>query len=180
MQNGGVVFAAELASDFRERRGGELLDDVHGDLARIGDGFCVGADFQILLAKTELFADAFLDELDGDLFFLGGNDVAKDLLRIAEIERDSRERCVGDQASERAFEFADVGFDGARDKFGDIVGQNDAIVFGFFLKDRDFGFEIGRLNIGDKSPLEARAQALFNRGNIFRRTIAEERTICFC
>src|SRR3546814_6141901 len=32
----GVVAAAELAADFGQRAGGELLGEVHGDLARAG------------------------------------------------------------------------------------------------------------------------------------------------
>ena len=37
---------------------------------------------------------------------------------------------------------------------------------------RDAGLEIGRLDVGDQSPLEARAQALLERCNVTRRAIA--------
>src|SRR5882724_937279 len=70
VQHGGVVFTTELAADFGERSGGELLDDVHGHLPRESDGASVAADFEILLAQIEVLADALLDEVDGDAFFL--------------------------------------------------------------------------------------------------------------
>src|ERR1700730_17375349 len=50
MKNRGVMLTAELPADFRQRCGGELLDDVHRHLARKGDGTSVTADFQVLLA----------------------------------------------------------------------------------------------------------------------------------
>src|SRR5436309_2063179 len=44
VQHSGVMLAAKLAANFRQRRGRELLDDVHGDLARKGDGASITAD----------------------------------------------------------------------------------------------------------------------------------------
>src|ERR1700682_1828525 len=38
VQHGGVVLATELPADFRQRGGGELLDDVHGHLAWKSNG----------------------------------------------------------------------------------------------------------------------------------------------
>ena len=42
----------------------------------------------------------------------------------------------------------------------------------FFLQNRDLRFQIGRLNVGDQSPLEAIAQAIFNLRQLFRRPVA--------
>ena len=52
-----------------------------------GDGLGVGAHLQVLIAQAELFADTLLDQLDGDLLFLRGDDVAQNLLRGGQIER---------------------------------------------------------------------------------------------
>lgn len=70
MEHGGVVLAAELASDFRQRGGGELLHQVHGNLARVGDGFRVRAHLQVFGAELEVLADALLDQFDGDALIL--------------------------------------------------------------------------------------------------------------
>src|SRR6267154_901731 len=57
---GRVVLAAKLPPNLRQRRGGELLDDVHSHLPRKGNSACVAAYLQILLPKIEMFADALL------------------------------------------------------------------------------------------------------------------------
>ncbi len=52
------------------------------------------------------------------------------------------------------------------------MGSRDFFLLRLFLQDRDLGFEIGRLNIGDQSPLEAAAQPVFNFGQLFGGTVA--------
>ena len=71
------MLAAELAADFRERSGGELLHQVHRDLPGKRDRFGIRADFQVRLAQAKLLADFFLDQVDGDALFLRGDDVAQ-------------------------------------------------------------------------------------------------------
>src|ERR1700730_15412442 len=70
VQHRSVVLAAELAADFRQRRGSELLDDVHGYLPGEGDCSRVAADLEILLAEIEVLAYALLDQIDRDALFL--------------------------------------------------------------------------------------------------------------
>src|SRR5215475_4901171 len=45
VKHGGVVLAAELPADLRQRSSSELLDDVHRDLARESDCTSVAAHF---------------------------------------------------------------------------------------------------------------------------------------
>src|SRR6266853_3191010 len=85
MEDRGVVLAAELPADFRKRRLGKLLDQVHRNLARKRDCFRIGAYFEVLLAQAELLADLFLNQVDGNPFFLRGDDVAQHLLRGGQI-----------------------------------------------------------------------------------------------
>src|ERR1035437_1132813 len=75
VQDGRVMLASELASNFRERSGGELLHQIHGDLPGKYDGLRIRAHLQVLLAQAKLFADLFLDQVDGNALFLRGNDV---------------------------------------------------------------------------------------------------------
>src|SRR5437879_5401834 len=97
------MLAAELPADLGERRGCELLDDVHSNLAREGDGPGVAAHLQVLLAEVKMLADALLDQVDGDAFFLRRDDVAKYLLRGGERNNGAGERSVGHQARQGAF-----------------------------------------------------------------------------
>ena len=51
------------------------------------------------------------------------------------------------------------------------VGQHDVLALRLLLQDGDLGFEIGRLNVGDQSPLEAAAQAVFDLGQLLGRAV---------
>src|ERR1700681_902870 len=86
VQHRRVMFAAELASNFRERSGGELLHQIHGNLAGKGDGLRVRAHLQVRLAEAELLADLFLDQVNRDALFLRGNYVPQNLLCGNEIQ----------------------------------------------------------------------------------------------
>src|SRR5712664_2298237 len=107
-----------------------------------------------------MFTDALLDEVNGDALFLGCNDVAQHLLGGSQRNRGAGEGSVSHQASKSAFKLANVGLDGSRDVFRNVIGQREAVVFGFLLQNSDFRFEIGRLNVGNQSPLETRTEPL--------------------
>src|SRR6266852_7719 len=171
VQDRRMVLAAELPADLRQRRRGELFDQVHGDLAGKGDGFRIAAHLQVLLAQAELLAHALLNELDGDLLLLRGDDVLEHLLGGGQVDVGAGQRSVSQQASQRALELADIRFDRAGDEFGHLVGQWHALAFGLLLQDGDLGLQVGRLDIGDQAPLEARAQPLLNGGDLLRRAI---------
>ena len=55
-----------------------------------------------------------------------------------------------------------------------LSGSGTASVSAFFLRIATLRLEIRRLDVGDQAPLEARAQTLFERGNLVRRTIAAD------
>ena len=84
------------------------------------------------------------------------------------------ERSISHQANQRAFELANIRFDGARDVLGHVVGKLHAFAFRLFLQNGDLGFQIGQLNIGDQAPFESRAQTLFNGRNFLRRAIGRD------
>ena len=113
----------------------------------------------------------FLNLLDGDFLFLRLDDVLQHLLGSGQIDFHAGERGVGHQADQRAFELANVRFDRAGDVFGDVIRQAHSLAFRLLLQNGDFGFEIGRLDIGDQAPFETRAQPLLNGGNFLGRAI---------
>ena len=59
-------------------------------------------------------------------------------------------------------------------KSATLSGQTDPFGFRLPLEDRDFRLEIRRLDVGNQSPLEARAQALFELRNLMRRAVAAD------
>ena len=89
----------------------------------------------------------------------------------AEGDLDAVHAAPGDEADERAFEFADVGAHVAGDEERDVDGQLCLLGLGLLLQDGDLGLEIGWLNVGDQAPLEARAQAVFEVGELFGRPV---------
>src|SRR4029077_3929695 len=174
VQHGGVMFAAELLSDLRQRSGSQLLHQIHGDLARESDGLGIRTYFEILIPEAKLLADALLDQFNGDLFFLSGDDIAQSLLCRAEIYGRSGQRSVSDQPRQGALQFANVGLDRARDELSDVVGKVKTLRFGFLLEDGDLGLQIGRLDIRNQSPFKARTQALLDGGDLLGRAVRRQ------
>src|SRR4030095_4453230 len=98
--------------------------------------------------------------------------VLEHFTRQIECDFTPRERRIGDEANEGSFELADIRFDAAGNMDGDVVWQRHRFGLGFSLENRDFGFEIGRLNIRSEPPLKSRWQKFFERWNFIRRAIA--------
>src|SRR5882762_1778998 len=98
VKHGRVVLAAKLTSDLRQRRGSELLDDIHSHLPRKGNSACVAAHLQVLLTKIEMFADAFLDQINCDALLLRSNNIAQHLLRGSQRYGGAGQRGIGHQS----------------------------------------------------------------------------------
>src|ERR1700730_6590027 len=119
-----------------------------------------------------MLAHPLLNQVNGDALFLRRNDVAQNLLRGGKRNGHASQRSVGHQTGQRTFKFAHVGLNGPRNVFGDVIGKREAIVVGLLLKYRDFSLQIWRLNIRDQTPLEPRAQSLFDGVDVFGQAIA--------
>ncbi len=55
-----------------------------------------------------------------------------------------------------------------------VVRQRTPLRLGLLLQNRDSGFEVRRLDVGDQAPFEPRAQALLERGDFVRRPVAAQ------
>jgi hypothetical protein len=73
VQHGSVMLAAKLVANFGQRGGGQLLDDIHRNLARKRDRARIAPNLQILFTQIEVFANAFLNQVYGDALFLRRN-----------------------------------------------------------------------------------------------------------
>jgi hypothetical protein len=174
VEDRGVVLAAEALADVGKRVAGELPGEVHRDLAGKGDGLRAGLGAEVVRLDAEDLAHAALDVVGGDQALLGAPDVREDLVGEIETEIAAGEAAEGADPNERALELADVGLDLVRDEEGEVVGEREAVELGLLLQDGDAGFEVRRLDVGDEAPFEARAEALLDLGNLFRRAVARD------
>jgi hypothetical protein len=91
-----VVLATKLAADFRKRRLGYILGQVHGNLPRINDGARIIFCLDLQQPESKLLGDGFLDGLDGDLAGLRVDEVLQHLLRIWKRDLGVGQRRVSD------------------------------------------------------------------------------------
>ena len=101
--------------------------------------------------------------------------VAQRLAHEGGAGRAARQRGVGEHARERALELADV----RRHAPGDgrqQLGIGDAHVVGrhALVQDRDARLDVGRLDVDEQAPLEARAQAVGQLGDLARRAVGAQ------
>ena len=170
----GVVLVAELAADFRQAGFGHLLGQVHGDLPRHHDVARVVLLLQVAHLHAELLGHGALNRLDRDLAHLHVDELLEALLRRRQRDLHAIQLAPGDQPHQRAFEFAHVGAHVRGDEQRHIGRQLHLLALRLLLQDGDLGFEIGRLNVGDQSPLKARAQPVFNLGQFLGRTVRSD------
>src|SRR5882672_7512165 len=95
------------------------------------------------------FAEQTFDNLDAE-FFTG----------------ERRERS---DANESPFKPANVSPDAIGQEIDDIIWQFDAHELRLLVKDGEAHFDIGRLQIGNEAPLEARDKTMFEILNFARR-----------
>ena len=72
------------------------------------------------------------------------------------------ERGLGRQANERPLELADVAADHLGDEQADLVGELDVLELRLLAHDGHPRLELGRLDVGDEAPLEARHEPLLH------------------
>ena len=166
------MFAAETAAYFRQRGMRQRLTEVHRNLPRHRDRLGVVARFQIDEFKVVVIGDELLDDLDRDRLFFVVQDVLQHFVRKRQRDFLTGERGIRDQPDQRALQLANIRFDLSGDVDGDVVGQRHRFCFGLLLQNCDLGLQIGRLDIGNESPLEPRSQPLLELPNLVRRTIA--------
>src|SRR5215213_2697345 len=122
------MLAAELPPYLREAVFRQALAEVHRDLTRHRYLPRIVLRLQVVHSQFVVRADRTLNLLDGDadgLVVFGY--VAYGVLREHLGDGQAAQRRDGYQAHERAFEFAYVALDLARDEEGHVVGQRDAV-----------------------------------------------------
>ena len=108
VQDRGVVLSAELPPDLRERRQGQFLREIHGDLPRVGHAAAVVLGFQLRQAQAKLLANHPLDVFDGDSPLLLVHQIFQDLLRHGQRYFSPGQRRIGNQPHQCALEVANA------------------------------------------------------------------------
>ena len=172
VHDGRVVAPAEEVADARGRKLGLLPNEIHGDLPGLRDFAVAPLGEQVRLADAEIPRDGLDDGFGrrGARFCRGHDPVERFL---GDIQRDLAAVQLGHgvDASERALELADIGFDLFCDVVKHAVGYVDVLQLGLFVKDRDARFIVRLLDIRDQSPFEAGAKAFLQRWNFLRRPV---------
>src|SRR2546428_273257 len=134
---------------------GLSLDLVEWDAVIAGDGFddALGRE-ALALRVVEDVLQHLLRELGGD-----GHGV---------------ERRVRDDPRQCALELANVRDDPLREEIDDRRRDRDVLRLGLRTEDRDPRLEVRRRDVRDQTPLEPRAQPVFQLRDRFRRPVARE------
>src|SRR4051794_10140884 len=174
VDDGGVVAAAELLADARQRGVRELAGEVHRDLTRVDDVLRPAVAAELLEREVEALGDEILDALDRDLRRLSlREDVLQHVLRELDGHRAPCERREGDDPGERPLQLADVRGDAARDEREHLrVRDVDPVGLHLLPEDRDARLEIGRLDVRDEAPFEPAPEPFLERGDVARRPVA--------
>src|SRR5215470_4058037 len=166
VEDGGMVLAAERAPDVTQRRVGELARKIHGDLT--GEGYRFGPVLGPHVGEldAEELSRLALDVLDGDDPLLLAPQVGEDVLGQLDAHLASGEGAVGDHPREGTLDLPDIGFDATGDQISDVVGEHDPLDLRLLLEDGHPGLEVRGLDVSDQAPLEPRAQALLEIGDL--------------
>ena len=163
-----VVFSTEFLADLGQGGLGQLLGQVHGDLAGEGDLGRVVLGLELGRLDLELVADELLDLFHSDDRRRRIEEALEGLLGQVEVDPLALEGGEGDDPAQVALELADVGLDLVGDVEGDALGQDDGLGLGLLLEDGDPRLDVRRLEVGDQAPLEAGAEALLEVGDLLR------------
>ena len=173
VQYRGVVAATEQITDFRQAFLGQLLGQVHGDLARQGD--IGGPAFRIHVGHLDLVEvrHGLLDVLDRDLTVGHRQQVLQRFL--ADIHREhvaAVEAGIRQHLAQRAFQFADVAAQMLGDEERHFLGHGHALGLGLAQQDRHPHFQLGRLDRHRQAGIEARDQAAVDARQFLRIRVA--------
>ena len=116
-----------------------------------------------------------LDELRRDLaLFHLGEQILERVGRDLEVQRAAAQARIGHHARQTALELTNVALHMIRDEREHRIVNVDIVLPRAVAQDRDARFDVRRLNIGNQSPLEARAEALLQLGDLLGRPVGAD------
>ncbi|MPM16706.1 hypothetical protein SDC9_63087 [bioreactor metagenome] len=168
----GVVAAAELLADLRQRQVGELPAQIHGDLAGGGDVLRARRAAQLVDRQTEVRRRLRHDQARGDLRAVAGRDeVLQHHLGERQVDRLPVERGERRDPDQCPLELADVGLDPLRDELQHLRVDRQPLLLRLLVEDGDAGLQVRRMHVGDQAGLEPRPQPRLERLEQLRRPV---------
>ena len=169
------VISAELLPYLLVRKIGHLAHHIHRHLSGLGNLRGALGRFDILGGHFKGAGDFFDDAFDCDRRGLHVvHHVADGVLRHGQRGKLFFQLIGRVDALDDAFELTDVGFQALGDEFRDFVAHLHIALLGLALDNGNSGFKFRGLNIREQTHLKAGAQAVFQRLNLSRGTVAGE------
>ena len=169
------VVAAEGLPDAGQGQVCELAAEIHGDLPGEGHRAGLTGPAQLLDGGLEVLGRGRHDRGNADLGGAGvGDEISQHDLGQRLVDHRLVQRRERRHADQRTLELADVAIDAAGDEFEHVVRHIQAIHLRLLAQDRDAGLQLGRLNIGDQTPLEAGPQPVLQCRKLFRRAVRRD------
>ena len=170
-----MVPATHSFSDPHQGRLGLLTHQIHRDLARQDDLLVAGLSLDLVERDAVIAGDGFDDALGREALALRVvEDVLEHLLRELGGDGHGVERRVRDDSRQCALELANVRDDPLCEEIDDRRRDRDVLRLGLRTEDRDPRLEVRRRDVRDQTPLEPRAQPVFQLRDRFRRPVARE------
>ncbi|PAV66171.1 hypothetical protein WR25_02116 [Diploscapter pachys] len=156
VDDGRMVAPTELAPDLGQRARRQALRQIHGNLARAGDGAAAARRHQIERLQLEMLADELLDLVDRHAPLRPAQHVAQRRQREIQVDTVAGQLRIGDHAVQRAFQLADVGVDARGQQVEHLCGNLClGQVCEFPVQYGTAQREVGRLDVGDEADRHA-------------------------
>ena len=167
-----MVLAAELLADLGQGQICQFAAQVHGQLASMRNGARLAGAGEPIHRNTEILRSYFLDGggSNSDVAFIRKN-VAQCNLGNLKRDRLIDQGGVCRHPDQCAFELTNGGLELGGDEGEHIVADLGAVGGSLLHQDGNTRFQVWRLNIRDQPALKARTQAIFQRGQLTRRTV---------
>ena len=169
------MIAIEYLSDIGKRHLGNLTNNVHGNVARVGNLLVSLCGDEILLLDAVLLVNRGENLFNGNACGLGtaeelGNATAGEIhINLLAGEENSRAELF-----DSALNLTNVGTKVLREEREHVLGKLNANLLRLLLDNRNAKLKVGRLNIRDKTPLKASFKSILKSFNLARLTVACE------
>lgn len=175
VDNGGVITVTEKVPDGFELLVSVFAEEVHGDVAGVGNILVAAVAAQVLEGDVEVFAHGVEDGLR--VRRAGGRrrgEGGEGFLGKGEGDVGAHQAGVGNDPVEGALEVAHIMAVALGQEVDNRIGHRELVVAGFRLEDGEAGFLVGGLDVGDEAPFQAGAEAVFEGGDLTGEAVSAD------
>ena len=172
MQHRRVIAVAKRLADLWKAHLRQIFGKRHRHLARPRQIAAALLRMHVGDLDLEVLRHRLLDALHADLATVEVENVAQRLLGEVERQLAPGKAGKGEHFLQCSLKLAYVRADVLGDEEGDFLGHGDRLGFGLLQDDGDAHFKLRWLDGHRETPAEARDQALFHAGDLFRVGVA--------